>query len=87
MAETDGSDVLTIRVPRDLSRKLTREARRLRQSRSAVARAILVEGLSGRTSEDPDVEARRQSLLVREHESESEALRFIADAADLKGWK
>jgi hypothetical protein len=87
MAESDGSDVLTIRVPRDLSRKLTREARRRRQSRSAVARAILVEGLSGRTSEDPDVEARRQSLLVREHESEYEVLRFIADAADLKGWK
>jgi metal-responsive CopG/Arc/MetJ family transcriptional regulator len=87
MAENDGSDVLTIRVPRDLSRKLTREARRRRQSRSAVARAILIEGLSGRAPEDPDAEARRQSLLVREHESEYEVLRFIAGAADLKGWK
>ena len=85
MAETNGSDVLTIRVPRDLSRKLTREARRRRQSRRSVALAILVKGLSGGTNEDSDAEARRQSLLVREHESEHEVLRFIIDAADLRG--
>ena len=35
----------------------------------------------------PDAEARRQSLLVREHESEREVLRFISEAADLKGWE
>ena len=81
------SEVLTIRVPRDVSRKLSREARRRRQSRSAVARSILEEGLAGVVSVDSDAEARRQSLLVREHESEYEVLRFISNAADLKGWE
>lgn len=82
-----GSDVLTIRVSREVSQKLAREARRRRQSRSAVARSILIEGLAVVPKEDPDVEARRQSLLVREHESEYEVLQFISDVADLKGWK
>jgi predicted transcriptional regulator len=81
------SEVLTIRVPRDVSRKLAREARRRKQSRSAVARSILEEGLAGVVSADPDAEARRQSLMVRERESEYEVLRFISEAADLKGWK
>ena len=87
VANSDSSDVLTIRVPREVSRKLAREARRRRQSRSAVARSILIEGLAGGAKEDPDAEARRQSLLVREHESEYEILRFINETADLKGWK
>jgi hypothetical protein len=86
MADTP-SEVLTIRVPRDVSRKLTREARRRRQSRSAVARSILEEGLAGIVSTDLDAEARRQSLLVRERESEYEVLRFVGEAADLKGWE
>lgn len=81
------SDVLTIRVPRDVSRKLAREARKRRQSRSAVARTLLIEALEGAPSHHPDTEARRQSLLVREHESEYETLRFIGDAAELKGWR
>jgi hypothetical protein len=81
------TEVLTIRIPRGVSLKLSREARRRRQSRSAVARSILEEALAGIVSTDPDAEARRQSLLVREHESEFEVLRFISDAADLKGWK
>jgi hypothetical protein len=74
-------------VPHEVSRKLSREARRRRQSRSAVARSILEEGLAGIVSADPDAEARRQSLLVREHETEYDVLRFVSDAADLKGWK
>lgn len=52
-----------------------------------MARSILIEGLTGHAKEDPDAEARMQSLRVREHESEYEVLRFISDAADLKGWK
>ena len=80
------SDVITIRVSRALSRRLEREARRQRRTRSAVARAILAEGL-GEESEDPLAEARRQSLLVRRRASEREAIRFIVDFADLKGWE
>lgn len=91
MARADSSsDVLTIRVPRDVSRKLAREAKRRGRSRSAVARELLVERLSGDPSVvpvDPAAEARRQSLLVRERESEHEALRFLNDTADLKGWR
>lgn len=91
MAQPDGpSDVLTIRVSREVSRKLAREAKRRGQSRSAVARELLLERLSGDLQAvplDPAVEARRQSLLVRERESEYEALRFVSDVADLKGWR
>ena len=79
------TDVLTIRVPRDIARRLTAEARRQRRTRSAVARAILAEWL-GEVPVDPLAEARRQSLLVRRRASEQEAIRFIADFADLKGW-
>lgn len=87
MSDSKSDYVLTIRVPREISRKLAREARRRRESRSAVARSILVQALTTDSKADPDTEARRQSLLVREHESEYEVLRFISEAADLKGWK
>ena len=39
--------VLTIRVPKELSARLTREARRLRRSRSAVARDLLAQSVGG----------------------------------------
>ena len=80
------TDVLTIRVSRSVARRLGAEARRRRLTRSAMARAILEKGL-GDEVVDPLVEARRQSLLVRRKASEREALEFITDAADLKGWK
>lgn len=83
---SDHSEVLTLRVPRQLARRLAREARRQRRPRGAVARDILEAGLSS-DAHDPAAEARRQSLLVRERQSEHEALRFIVDAADLKGWQ
>jgi hypothetical protein len=81
-----GSEVLTVRVPRDLARRLAREARRQRRTRGAIARDILAAGL-GAPGEDPAAEARRQSLLVRDRESEREAIQFVVDAADLKGWQ
>ena len=86
MSKPDPTEVLTIRVSRDVSRRLTQEARRQRRPRSAVARAILAEGLGG-DHEDPLAEARRQSLLVRRRSSEREAIQFITDVADLKGWE
>jgi len=85
MAGPNSTEVLTIRVSRDVSRRLTQEARRQRRPRSAVARAILTKSLGG-DAEDPLAEARRQSLLVRRRASEREAVRFATDAADLKGW-
>lgn len=75
------SAVLTIRVPVSLDRRLAREARRRRQTRSQVARAILEAELGG-TGTDLAAEARRQSLLVRRRPSEREAIRFILDVAD-----
>ena len=86
MTRDAGSEVLTLRVPRELARRLAREARRQRRPRGAVARDILAAGLSG-PAEDPAVEARRQSLLVRDRASEREAIRFAIDVADLAGWK
>jgi len=87
MPRPDAStEVITIRVSREVSRRLAQEARRQRRPRSAVARAILAEGLGGEP-QDPLAEARRQSLLVRRRASESDVIRFIADFADLKGWE
>ena len=80
------TEVITIRVSREVSRRLTQEARRQRRPRSAVARAILAEGL-GDASPDPLAEAQRQSRLVRRRASERDAMRFIIDSADLKGWE
>ena len=81
------STVLTIRVPTALDRQLTREARRQRRTRSAVARDLLMASLQQTATSDRRAEARRQSLSVREHESERDALQFVADAADLRGWE
>ena len=79
------SAVLTLRVPRDVARRLAREARRQRRTRSEVARDILAAGL-GEPAPAPMAEARRQSLMVSERESERDALRFVIDSADLRGW-
>jgi metal-responsive CopG/Arc/MetJ family transcriptional regulator len=85
--QSDPSDVLTIRVPRELGERLKREARRQRRTRSAVARDLLIEQLSRSRAGDLRTEARRQSLLVRNRKSEREALSLVLDAADLRGWK
>jgi predicted transcriptional regulator len=85
MSKRNPTEVLTIRLSREVSHRLTQEARRQRRPRSAIARAILAEGLGG-GPEDPLAEARRQSLLVRRRASEREAIQFITDVADLKGW-
>ena len=81
------STVLTIRVPAALERRLAREARRRRQTRSEVARVALETGLGGGNASDFAAEARRQSLLVRKRPSEREVLRFITEIADTTGWK
>ncbi len=81
------TSVLTIRVPRALDRKLSQEARRRRNTRSEVARALLESALSGVTDPDPAVEAARQSRLASARESDADALEFITSAADLRGWK
>lgn len=80
------STVLTIRLPSTLDRRLAREARRRRKTRSEVARTILEAGL---VTDEPDAaaEARRQSLLVSRRRSEREALAFVRGAADAAGWK
>lgn len=81
------SDVLTIRVPKALGQRLASEARRRRRTRSEVVREILETGLAGTTGGDRQAEARRQSLLVRDRESEREVLEWILDAADFRGWE
>jgi len=81
------SAVLTLRVPIDLSRRLAREARRQRRSRSEVARDLLTQVLDAGLASDLAAEARRQSLLVRRRRSERDALTLVTDLADLRGWK
>lgn len=80
------SAVLTIRVPQSLDRKLTQEARRQRRTRGETARSLLASALRDVTDTDPAVEARRQSRLASKRASERDALDFIVDAADLRGW-
>ena len=81
------SAVLTIRVPSTLGRRLAREARRRRQTRSEVARAILQERFGEVDQPDAADEARRQSLLVSGRRSEREAVAFTIGVADLRGWR
>jgi hypothetical protein len=81
------STVLTIRVPARLDRHLAREARRRRQTRSEVARAILQERFEGADESNMAAEARRQSVMVSRRRSERDALAFTAAAADLRGWR
>ena len=84
---SDASAVVTIRIPVTLERRLTREARRSRRTRSETARALIEKALAGRPAEDPAAEARRQSLLASRRRSEREAIEFIAAAADLTVWR
>jgi hypothetical protein len=79
------STVLTIRVPAALEKRIAREARRRRQTRSEVAREILLAGL-GPGGPDVAAEARRQSLLASRRRSDREALRFMMEIADTSGW-
>ena len=84
-ARTD-SVVLTIRVPAVLGRRLAREARRRRETRSQVARTLLEASLG---SGEPDLatEARRQSRLVSRRRSERESIEFVTSVSDRRGWK
>lgn len=79
--------MLTIRVPATLERHLVREARRRRQTRSEVARAILQERFDESNLRDMAAEARRQSLMVSRRRSERDAVAFTAAAADHRGWR
>lgn len=79
--------MLTIRVPVKLGQRLSREARRRRQSRSEVARTILQQSFGEMDDLDTAAEARRQSLLASGRRSEREAMKFIEHVADLRGWK
>lgn len=87
--ESSGASVvLTLRVTPDLDRRLARAARGSRRTRSETARAILETALAtGAAVEDPAAEARRQSRLASRQASERDVLKFIATAADLRGWK
>ena len=80
--------MLTLRIDADLTRSLAREARRRHKTKSEVAREILAVGL-GAEERGLDLvqEARRQSLLVSRRHSEREALQFIEQTADLRGWE
>lgn len=79
------STVLTIRVPAELERRLGREARRRRTTRSQVARAVLEAGL-GSGGPDLATEARRQSLLVSGRRGRHDE-DFWLGVADTTGWK
>jgi predicted transcriptional regulator len=81
------SEVLTIRVPRDLGRRLAREARRQRRTRSDVARTLLTRALESVPADDARTEAERQSRLASQQAAERDTLRFIVNAADLRGWE
>lgn len=80
--------MMTLRVPRQVERRISQEARRRNRSKSALLREVIEEAFVGGTPAiDPAAEARRQSLLVSRLDSEEETLRFIESAADVRGWK
>ena len=82
------STVITLRVPEELDRRIAREARRRRRTKSAVVRDALQNAFGGAApGDDPVREARRQSLLVSRRRSEREALEFVETSADVRGWR
>ncbi|MFM8535015.1 MAG: hypothetical protein ACKOEC_15740 [Acidimicrobiia bacterium] len=83
---TSVSAVLTVRLTRELERRLAREARRSRRTRSEVAREILEAHLSGSVP-DQRTEARRQSVLASQQDADRDTLTFIEHAGDQRGWK
>ena len=88
MARAARSTVLTLRVSPELDRRIERAARRSRRTKSAVLREALHSAFAGeQPPDDPAREARRQSLLVSGHPSEREAIEFIEQAADERGWR
>ncbi len=88
MSRPERSTVLTLRVPPDLDRRIERQARRRKSTKSAVLREALQNAFGeGEPAEDPAREARRQSLLVSGRESEREALEFIEESVDDQGWR
>jgi hypothetical protein len=80
------STVLTIRVPASLDRRLAREARRHRVTRSEVARTLLGAGLRGGAPAFA-AEERRRSLLASRQSSELDTLDFLLHVADTTGRK
>jgi hypothetical protein len=87
MAKRRASTVMTLRVPREIEKRIEQEARRRRRTKSAVVREVIEGAFSGKAASDPAAEARRQSLLVSGRASEKEALKFVEDTADVRGWK
>jgi predicted transcriptional regulator len=88
MSKPGRSTVVTLRLPPDLDRRIEREARRKRRTKSAVVREALQSVFgAGDPPDDPAREARRQSLLVSGRASERDALEFIDHAADVRGWR
>lgn len=89
MAPADKTaSVLTVRIDADLTQSLAREARRRHTSKSELVRELLTQGLGGgRDKLDREQEARRQSLLVSDRPSEAEALTFLEEVADTRGWR
>lgn len=81
------SDILSIRIPAALARRLAREARRRGLSPSTVAREVLASALDPDGAGGLSAEARRQSLLVQKRRSERDALRFVTSVSDLEGWE
>jgi predicted transcriptional regulator len=88
MARAERSTVLTLRVPRDLNRRIEQAALRTRRSKSAVLREALQTAFGGEAPpDDPAREARRQSLLVSGRRSERDAVEFIEGSGDDRGWR
>lgn len=88
MPKRSASTVMTLRVPREIERRIEQVARRQRRTKSAVVREVIEGAFAGEgPASDPAAEARRQSLLVSGRASEKEALKFVEVAADVRGWK
>jgi predicted DNA-binding protein len=81
------SPVVTLRVSAALGRRIERAARRSRRTKSAVVREVLEGAFGIEPRNGLADEARRESLLVSGRAAERQTLRFIAHAADDRGWR
>jgi len=88
MSAPEPTTVLTLRVPADLDRRISREARRARKTKSALLRDALIQAFAdGPPPDDPRARGPPPVPPRQPPGSEREAIDFVEHAADTRGWR
>ena len=81
----------SFRISAELQRRLGSTARRLKEPKNSLITAALSAYLDQLSDADLDAEARRQSILVSEHDAKSKTWKreekFWESITDTRGWR